>query len=252
MLGYAPYLLTLEPDSPAFLHEAFQAMEISVSYSISIENGKPFRITLPYRKPEKDLALSEDELRPYVESERFAGLFRMMGESGLSRKEMIYQFSKCISALMNNAYFSDDSDHLEFCGELSRLITLAERIDDTAEAIDALFAAYKRSVTPTGDDRLLLMDILAFLRVNIHRNLIPRRYCRSVFRIQVQAVQADAQGTERFGQALLHEAKNGGSAEAASVSEKDRRCCRGAGLFGPALFQPGVPAVRRQVAQNVP
>ena len=171
MLGYVPYLLTLEPVSPVQLNEAYRAMEESVSYSISIENGKPFRITLPFCKPDKDYALSQSELRAYVEGERFAELFRMMGESGLSRKEIIYQFSICVSMLKKNGYFRDDADHLEFCEELYRRIILAERIDDTAKAIDAFFAANKRPLLPAGDDRLLLTEIIAFLHGNMDKNL---------------------------------------------------------------------------------
>jgi YesN/AraC family two-component response regulator len=171
MLGYAPYLLTLEPCSPALLNEAFYALEESVSYSISIENGKPFRITIPFRKPEKDIVLTPVELRTYMESEQFANLFIMMGESGLSRQEIVNQFSVCVSGLKKNSYFRDDADHLEFCRELYRLIILAERIDDTAKAIDALFTAYKRSLQLSGDDRLLLTEVIAFMRGNIHRNL---------------------------------------------------------------------------------
>ncbi len=171
MLGYAPYLLTLEPVSPAQLNEAYLSMEESVSHSISIENGKPFRITLPFQKPDKDYALSQSELRVYVETERFGDLFRMMGESGLSRKEIIYQFSVCVSMLKKNGYFRDDADHLEFCEELYRRIILAERIEDTAQAIDAFFISNRRPLLPAGDDRLLLTEIIAFLHSHMDKNL---------------------------------------------------------------------------------
>jgi YesN/AraC family two-component response regulator len=171
MLGYVPYLLTLEPVSPTQLNEAYRAMEESVSYSVSIENGKPFRITLPFRIPDKDYALSQNELRTYVESEQFADLFRMMGESGLSRKEIVYQFSVCVSMLKKNGYFRDDADHLEFCEELYRRIIMAERIDETARAIDALFVSNKRLLLPAGDDRLLLTEIIAYLHSHIQNNL---------------------------------------------------------------------------------
>ncbi len=164
MLGYTPYLLTLEPDLPTRLNDALRGLEQGVFSSVSFENGRPVRITLPFVKRETDEAFTEKELRAYALPERIGDLMQRMGEIPLCREGMYKQLCAHVRSMAENGFMRDDVDLPDLYRDLDALIARAERLDDAVAALETLIADKKRLPKRSTDDSLLLAEITAFLR----------------------------------------------------------------------------------------
>lgn len=176
LLGYTPYLFTLEPDSADKLNQAFHLLCDNVFFSISIDGGRPVRIpALNKRNPEdtrkemmrSDDALPDKELAQYARPDRIEKLMHYIGNIPLTREVMYRVLCDCVRMMRNHKLLDSGVDLIALYQELYRIITQGERLDETAAAVSHMIMLSSCANVTHPNDNLLLGEITAYLRQRV-------------------------------------------------------------------------------------